>query len=426
MNRRKPRLSPLVFFAVLLLGALLASCVSGGSKDAAGGANVGATSLACDPAAPSLAREQAGRGGRMKGVWVATITGDYPRQKTDGARALMDGCDFIVDECERLGFNAIFFQVRPSCDALYNSKYFPWSAWLTGQEGRAPQDGFDPLSYICKAARKKNIALHAWINPYRIKAKKGQTLADVLKNRPALKPLKKFILPCSDGNFYLDPGEPRVRSLIEKGAKEILQNYDVAGLHLDDYFYPQAGIDDSASYKKYGAGESLDDFRRKSVNALIKSLCALVHAQKKEALFGVSPFGIWGNKGAKNPCGSDTRGTESYSAHYADSIEWIKNGWLDYIVPQIYWERGHKAADYDALVRWWNEAVAESEVALYIGMADYKAAAALGDPKSPWRDGAEILEQMELNAELENVAGEIHFDFGSAEKLANYGLMLYN
>ena len=413
MNRRKPLAALFVFYALLVFGTLLASCVSGGTERAARPEQ----SRICDPA------EQ---GERMKGVWVATISGDFPRQKTDDASALMADCDFIVGECERLGFNAIFFQVRPSCDALYNSKMFPWSAWLTGQEGRAPKYAFDPLAYICAAARKKNIALHAWINPYRMKAKKGQTLDELLKNRPALKPLKKFILPCSDGNFYLDPGEPRVRAFILKGAKEILQNYDVAGLHLDDYFYPQAGIDDSASYKKYGSGESLEDFRRNSVNALIKSICDLVRSQKKGAAFGVSPFGIWGNRGAKNPYGSDTRGTESYSAHFADSVSWIERGWLDYIVPQIYWERGHKAADYEALVRWWNDAVAGSGVKLYIGMADYKAAAALGDPKSPWRDGQEILEQMELNKRLENVSGEIHFNFGAAEKLANNGFMLYN
>lgn len=362
----------------------------------------------------------------MKGVWVAAISGNYPRSKSRDALSLKADCDFIVEECGRLGFNAIFFQVRPSCDALYNSKIFPWSKWLTGQEGLAPDGSFDPLAYFCEAAHKKNIALHAWINPYRIKAQKGQSLDELLETRPALRPLQKFMLPASDGNFYLDPGEPRVRALILKGAKEILQNYPVDGLHLDDYFYPQAGIDDSASYKKYGAGVELDDFRRQSVNELVKELGALAKKERPDALFGISPFGIWGNKGAKNPYGSDTRGTESYAAHSADSVAWIQRGWIDYIVPQIYWERSHKAAGYEVLARWWNDAVEGSGVKLYIGMADYKAAAALGDPKSPWREGAEILEQIELNKTLKNVAGEIHFNFDSVEKLANNGFEEYN
>ena len=356
---------------------------------------------------------------RLNGVWVAAISSNYPRQKTTDALKLKADCDFVVDQCERLGFNAIFFQVRPSCDALYDSKIFPWSAWLTGQEGLAPDGGFDPLAYICQAAHKKNIALHAWINPYRIKAQKGQSLDDVLKNRPALKPLKKFVLPCSDNNFYLDPGQPRVRDFVVSGAKEIMQNYDVDGLHIDDYFYPQAGIDDAASYQKYGAGESLDDFRRQSVNLLVKELFCMVHKTKPGAVFGVSPFGIWGNKSAQNPYGSATRGTESYRAHCADTVAWIQMECVDYIVPQIYWERGNKAADYAELASWWNGAVESSDVRLYIGMADYKAAADLGKDSSPWRGKKELEEQLELNKTLKNVAGEIHFNFDSALKLAN-------
>ena len=364
----------------------------------------------------------------MNGVWVAAISGNYPRGKTCDAKRLKADCDFVVDECERLGFNAIFFQVRPSADALYNSKIFPWSAWLTGQEGKAPDGGFDPLAYFCEAAHKKNIALHAWINPYRIKAKKGQSLDELLLTRPAFKPIKEFILPCSDGNFYLDPGQPRVRELIVRGAKEILENYPVDGLHMDDYFYPDAGIDDAASFKKYGDGMDLADFRRESVNLLVKELFCLTRKTRPGALFGISPFGIWGNKGGKNPYGSATGGKESYAVHCADSIAWIQRGVVDYIAPQIYWERGHKAADYAELALWWNKAVEGSPVRLYVGMADYKAAAASGNPQSPWFGTSELEAQLEMNKGLENVAGEIHFNFDSVarpeirslyEKLAN-------
>lgn len=349
----------------------------------------------------------------MRGVWVAAISGNYPRQKTADAQALKADVDFIVDQCERFGFNAIFFQVRPSADALYNSKIFPWSQWLCGAEGKAPEGGFDPLAYFCEAAHKKNIALHAWINPYRLKAKKGQSLESLLEHRPAFKPIREFILPCSDGNFYLDPGEPRVREFIVSGAKEILENYPVDGLHLDDYFYPQAGIDDAASYEKHGAGMDLADFRRQSATLLVKELFCLTHEIRPGAVFGVSPFGIWANKGAKNPFGSATFGTESYSAHYADSIEWVRRGCLDYIAPQIYWERGLRVADYATLAAWWDQALEGSPVRLYIGIADYKAAAAADKEQSPWFGTDELAAQLELNETLKNVAGEIHFNFDS-------------
>lgn len=374
---------------------------------------------------------------QLRGVWVAAISGNYPRSKSSDAQKLKADVDFIVGQCQRFGFNAIFFQVRPSCDALYASDIFPWSQWLCGAEGTAPQDGFDPLAYFCQAAHQKNIALHAWINPYRIKAKKGQSLDDLLAVRPQMAGLKKFIHPSSDGNFYLDPGQPKVRELVVRGAREILENYPVDGLHLDDYFYPQTGIDDSATYKKYGAGMDLDDFRRQSVSLLIKELFCLTREIRPGALFGVSPFGIWGNKSAANPYGSATGGTESYSAHCADSITWIQRGIVDYIVPQIYWNIGLKVADYAELASWWNQAVEGSGVALYIGMADYKAAAAIGsgNEKSPWFGTDQLKKQLELNKTLKNVAGEIHFNFDSLmqpdirsfyENLANNAFAEYN
>ena len=371
----------------------------------------------------------------MNGVWVAAINGNFPRQKERSSQKLKEDIDFIVERSAAMGFNAIFFQVRPSCDALYKSKIFPWSQWLCGRAGAAPDNDFDPLEYFCSAAHKKNVALHAWINPYRIKAKKGQALEEILAVNKGLRPLKKFILPSSDGNFYLDPGEPRVRDFVVRGAKEILKNYDVDGLHLDDYFYPDSGIDDSSSFKKYGDGSSLEDFRRESVGALIKSLGDLVKNEKPGSLFGVSPFGIWANKGPANPYGSQTKGKESYSAHFADSVAWIQRGLVDYIAPQIYWERSHKLASYEALARWWNDAVEGSGVLLYIGMADYKAAAARNDPKSPWHGTAELEAQLELNKELKNVSGEIHYNFDSLlapgikefyENLANEGSKEYN
>lgn len=386
---------------------------------------------------PAAAPSPAANAPKMRGVWVAAISSNYPREKTSDARKLKADVDFIVDQCQRFGFNAIFFQARPSCDALYASDIFPWSQWLCGAEGAAPQDGFDPLAYFCQAAHQKNIALHAWINPYRIKAKKGQSLDELLSVRPQMAELKKFIHPSSDGNFYLDPGQPKVRELVVRGAKEILEKYPVDGLHLDDYFYPQTGIDDSASYKKYGAGMDLDDFRRQSATLLIKELFRLTHSARPGALFGVSPFGIWGNKSSANPYGSATSGTQSYFAHCADSVTWIQRGIVDYIVPQIYWNIGLKAADYAELASWWNQAVEGSGVALYIGMADYKAAAAIksGNEKSPWLGTGELKAQLELNKTLKNVSGEIHFNFDSLmepdirsfyEKLANNAFAEYN
>ena len=175
----------------------------------------------------------------------------------------------------------------------------------------------------------------------------------------------------TDGNYYFNPGIPEVRKLIESGAAEIARNYDVDGIHMDDYFYPGTDFDDAATYATYGqAFGNIGDFRRDSVNLLVKDLNEQLHAIKPDLSFGVSPAGIWANASSVQG-GSNTNGGESYTQHYADSKEWVKEGWIDYICPQIYWYIGHPTADYETLVNWWTNVVSGTEVKLYIGMRFY-------------------------------------------------------
>ena len=204
-----------------------------------------------------------------------------------------------------------------------------------------------------------------------------------------------------------------MRRLVTDGALEIVNNYDVDGIHLDDYFYPGQDFADQASYEKYGSGFSdIGDFRRDNVNQLIRMLDEELHAADSDLSFGVSPSGIWANKSTL-PEGSDTAGTESYSRYYADSVYWAEAGIVDYLAPQIYWNIGYSIADYQILANWWSDMLEGTGVKLYIGMADYKAAEAAGDPSSAWYGTAELERQMNLNRSISGISGEIHFPLSS-------------
>ena len=191
---------------------------------------------------------------------------------------------------------------------------------------------------------------------------------------------------------------------------EIVKNYDVDGIHLDDYFYPGKEFEDDESFKKYGQNfVNIDDFRRDNINKLIYELNKRVHKENKKIEFGVSPAGVWANKKTHLE-GSDTQAFESYNNLYCDSLYWIKNNMVDYIAPQVYWQIGHKKADYKTVIEWWNEKVKNSKVKLYIGMADYKAALEK-DKQNVWYGTDEIKRQLNLNKQYENILGEIHFRY---------------
>lgn len=346
----------------------------------------------------------------MRGVWVSSVYNlDYPSSPTTDPDKLKAEADEILDNCVKWGLNAVFLQVRPSGDALYKSDLFPWSKYLTGSVGTAPQDGFDPLEYWVEAAHKRGLELHAWINPYRITRSKDTEWNSLPSTHPA-KMNPDWVVKYSDGNYYFNPGIPEVRDLVTRGAVEIVQNYDVDGLHMDDYFYPGTDFNDAATYQKYGSSFSnIADFRRDSVNQLVAQLDTAVHNIDPDIQFGISPSGIWANK-STDPRGSNTNGSEHYVSSYADSLYWIENGLVDYIIPQIYWEIGHKLADFATLADWWNHAVAGSDVHLYIGMGAYRCA---DNPTGVWKTTDPLFDSLAYLENKDNVGGCVFFRYGS-------------
>lgn len=333
-------------------------------------------------------------GERMRGIWIATVLNlDYPSKPTADPEALKSEAIRILDDCKAMGFNTVFFQVRPAGDAFYKSRYAPWSEYLTGSLGQAPNNGFDPLKFWVEEAHKRGMELHAWLNPYR------------LFDRGTFQ--SSWILTAPDGKDYLNPGVPAVRNHLIAIVQEIVDGYDVDGIHFDDYFYPAKDVDDGDAYKLYNPdGLSLFDWRVENVNALIRGVKAVT--DKADVCFGVSPFGIWANS-TSNYLGSQTSGFESYVSQYADTRRWAKEGWVDYICPQIYWEIGFGVADYKVLAYWWADVVRGTDTDLYIGIASYRALDP--DANSAWSGTLELLRQMNLNKTIPEIDGEIHFRY---------------
>ncbi|MBQ7265811.1 MAG: family 10 glycosylhydrolase [Firmicutes bacterium] len=355
--------------------------------------------------ATALARET-----EVRGVWVATVGHmNYPYDTTTSEEKLKAQCDEILDNCADIGFNTVYFQVRPASDALYNSNIFPWSGDLTGSQGQAPENGFDPLKYWIEAAHARNIELHAWINPYRVtKSGTSSSLSNLADKNPA-KQHPEWCVKYTNGNYYYNPALPEARDLIKRGVEEIVQNYDIDGIHFDDYFYPGSDFNDSVQYAAYGNGASLADWRRENVNTLIKNVHDAINAIDPSVEFGISPSGVWANA-SNNPLGSDTLGMEHYSEIYCDSVKWAQEGWVDYLCPQVYWEIGHPMANYDTLARWWSKTLEGTNTKLYIGMADYK----VGN-SGVWSDATPIRDELVLNDSLPYVTGEVHFSYSSFE-----------
>ena len=319
----------------------------------------------------------------LRGVWIATVMNiNFPSEKGVAAERMAKEIDDIIVNCERAGFNAVFFQVRPGADAFYPSDIFPWSEYISGEQGKAPEGGFDPLAYFIVKAHEKNIALHAWINPYRITT--GNTsnpkhdVSTLCEGHPArLHP--EYTVPYGDGKLYFNPGLPEVRELCVSGVKELLEKYpSLDGIHFDDYFYPYPvsgeEFDDKEAYSEYGGGKSLGDWRRENVTSLIRDVYKAVKRINPECYFGVSPFGIWANSSSDTYIkGSETKGLESYFSLYCDPIAWANEGIVDYLAPQIYWSFASDSVPFDTLARWWNANLDGTGVDVYIGHAAYKA-----------------------------------------------------
>ena len=354
----------------------------------------------------------------FRGAWIQCVNGQFMGMST---QKMQQTLSFQLDELKKDGCNAIIFQVRPECDALYESQLEPWSYYLTGQQGRAPQPYWDPLQWMIEQCHQRDMELHAWINPYRAKTKTTHTnAANHVANRY---PERCFIY---DGLTLLNPALKENRDFICEVVSDILTRYDVDGLHIDDYFYPYpvngVEIPDSAFFKADNGGyKNIGDWRRHNVNLFIEQLYKTVHDIKPWVKVGISPFGIYRNK-KSDPNGSRTNGLQNYDQLYADVLLWDEQGWMDYCVPQVYWEIGNKAADYNELIRWWNGHINKAN--LYIG-EDVERTVKHPDADNPQRH--QLAAKMRLHSELPNVKGTVlWYAKAAVDNVGNYGTSLRN
>lgn len=346
----------------------------------------------------------------VRGVWIASVYNiDYPSRTDLTAEQLRSEIDAILNTCEKNKLNTVFFQVRPSCDALYESEIFPVSSSLS----TTGELVFDPLAYIVTEGHKRNIRIHAWVNPLRVTAS-GTDLSVLPENSPArLNP--DWVVPYADGKLYLNAGLPEVHDLIADGVAEIVRNYDVDGVVFDDYFYPYpandanglpAQFDDEEAFALYGDDyDSPADWRRDNINKMVRLVYETIHAIDDECDFGISPFAIWQNDNGVNG-GSATRGFEGYNSLYCDALAWIEGGYIDYISPQIYWTFDNSSAPYDVLTRWWNAALDGSDVKLYVSHASYRY------EEGEWSDPAgELTEQITFARSEKAYRGSVFYGY---------------
>ena len=354
----------------------------------------------------------------FRGAWIQCVNGQFKGMSTE---AMQRTLTYQLNELQKDGCNAIIFQVRPECDALYESSIEPWSYYLTGEQGSRPYPYWDPLKWMVDECHKRGMELHAWINPYRAKTKTahGNARNHVVVQHP------EWTFQY-DGLTLLNPALQECRDYICNVARDIVTRYDVDGFHIDDYFYPYplAGVQipDDAQYRANSNGiGNRGDWRRFNVNLFIEQLYKTVHEAKPWVKVGISPFGIYRNQ-KNDPNGSRTNGLQNYDDLYADVLLWDANGWMDYCVPQIYWEIGNRAADYDELIHWWNQHL--TRTALYIG-EDVERTVKHADLKDKNRH--QLSAKMSLHQQLPRVKGTVlWYAKAAVDNIGNYGTSLRN
>lgn len=355
----------------------------------------------------------------FRGAWIQAVNGQFQGLGRDKMQQTLT---YQLDELQKDGCNAIIFQVRPECDALYESKLEPWSRFLTGEQGRAPQPYWDPLQWMIDECHKRGMELHAWINPFRAKTKTTHSLST--QSWVAQHPELWFEY---DGLYILNPALQENTDYTCRVVKDILERYDVDGLHIDDYFYPYpvSGVEipDMQYYMADNRGfKNIEDWRRDNVNCFIQTLYNTIHTTKPWVKFGVSPFGIYRNKKSDPLNGSETNGLQNYDQLYADVLLWVNNGWVDYCVPQIYWEMGNKAADYTTLIKWWSKYC--SNRPLFIG-EDVERTVKHADPNNAQTHQMDA--KYRMHRELPNIDGTVlWYAKAAVDNIGNYGTLLRN
>lgn len=355
----------------------------------------------------------------FRGAWIQCVNGQFLGM---GTERMQQTLTYQLDELQKDGVNAIIFQIRPECDALYQSVLEPWSRFLTGTQGTPPSPYWDPLQWMITECHKRGMELHAWINPFRAKTKVTNELATthIGIRRPDL------VFPY-DGLYILNPAKEASREWICRVAADIVRRYDIDGFHIDDYFYPYpaAGvtIPDTDDYNATGKEfANIGDWRRNNVNLFIEQLHDTISSIKPWVKFGVSPFGIYRNKKSDPARGSATNGLQNYDDLYADILLWIDKGWIDYCVPQIYWEIGNRAADYTTLIKWWDKHA--SGRPLYIG-EDIERTAKYADPDNPQQN--QMTAKYDLHQQMSNVNGTVlWYAKAAVDNIGGYGTQLRN
>jgi uncharacterized lipoprotein YddW (UPF0748 family) len=381
--------------AAVMALVIAAGC---GGRDDSPSAAAGMPAAECSQ---SAARTDPAR--ETRAMWIASVgNGDWPAQPGLPPARQQAQYRHLLDVAQKLNLNTVYVQIRPTADAFYPSPYEPWSEYLTGKQGRDP--GYDPLRFLVTEAHARGLEFHAWFNPYRVSTRPDRKR--LAPGNPARRHPDR--VHRYGENLWYDPGLPEVRNLVSQVVLDVVRKYDIDGVHFDDYFYPYPlpgkAFPDQTTFKKYGSGfKGVAEWRRHNVDLLVQGLYTQIHQAKRWVQFGISPFGVWRNR-STDPAGSDTAALQSYDEIYADSRKWVKNGWVDYVAPQLYWPVGFKAADYRTLVAWWARQVSGTPVQLIIGQAAYQVGHG-----SPWHDPAELSRHLTIDSAYPAVGGDAFF-----------------
>ncbi len=353
----------------------------------------------------------------FRGAWIASVVNiDWPSAK--GLPSQQQQREFInlLDMHKRNGLNAVVVQIRPAGDALYKSDYEPWSEYLTGTQGKAPEPYYDPLSFMIEETHQRGMEFHAWLNPYR--AVFNIRTSSVSSGHPTRQHPEWFVNYGEGASVtrYFDPGIPEVRKFVTGIVRDIVRRYDVDGIHMDDYFYPYRipgkEFPDQKSYAAYGAGKPKDDWRRSNCDSIIVQIHKAIREEKPWVKFGISPFGVWRNK-SQDPRGSNTQaGQTNYDDLYADVLLWLEKGWIDYITPQLYWNIGHPKADFLTLLDWWADKTYGRHC--YIGLSVFE-----NGTNSPRRDPTQLTRMMEAIRGKPAIKGVIFYKSSSFKSNPN-------
>ncbi len=349
----------------------------------------------------------------FRGVWVATVDNiDWPNITTIYSEIQKASFIKLLNMHKNNGLNAVIVQVRPAADAFYPSPFEPWSQWLTGVQGQAPFPYYDPLAFMITETHKRGMEFHAWLNPYR-------AVNNIKKPNIAYNHITKlhpeWFITYGEKKYF-DPGNKQAQAFVNNIVKDIVTRYKVDAIHLDDYFYPYKlpgkEFGDFNSFYKYGNGLSKEDWRRSNTDSIIVQLSRTIKAINKNCRFGISPFGVWRNAGVDSTGSNTMAGQTNYDDLYADILLWLRMGWIDYVAPQLYWETGHKLADFNVLADWWAKNTYGKDC--YIGIGYYRAGS-----NAAWRDKNQLPAQIKKIRSLSTLKGMAFYSSKVFEKNPN-------